>query len=54
MTTLKGEMWALEADVRKRFWERDQRRLQVLSWMVMGLPWVSVGVLIAAVAIKGH
>jgi hypothetical protein len=54
MTTLKSEMWALEADVRRRFWERDQRRLQILSWIVMGLPWIAVGVLIAAAAIKGH
>ncbi len=54
MATLKGKMWALEADVRRRFWERDQRRLQISSWMVMGLSWVSVGVLIAAAVIKGH
>lgn len=54
IATLKSEMWALEADVRRRFWERDQRRLQVLSWMVMGLPWIAVGVLIVAALLKAH
>lgn len=53
LTTLRGDIWALENDVRRRFWERDQRRLQVLSWMVMGLAWIAAGSLVAAALIKG-
>jgi hypothetical protein len=53
LTALRGDMWALEADVRRRFWERDQRRLQLISWLVIGLMWIAVGVMIATAAIKG-
>jgi hypothetical protein len=53
LTALRGDMWALEADVRRRFWERDQRRLQLISWLVIGLMWIAVGVTIATAAIKG-
>jgi hypothetical protein len=53
LTALRGDMWALEADVRRRFWERDQRRLQLISWLVIGLMWIAVGVTIATAAITG-
>jgi len=53
LTELRGDMWALEADVRRRFWERDQRRLQLMSCLLIGLMWVAVGVTIATAAVKG-
>ncbi len=54
LTTIQGNLWALEEDVRRRFWERDERRLQVSIWMAMALLWIAVGALIATVLVKGH
>lgn len=53
MTALRGDMWALEADVRDRFWKRDMRLLQFAIWLLVALIWAEVGFLIARAAIKG-
>ena len=53
LTKLKGDMWALEADVRRRFWERDQRLLQFVTWLLVGLLWLMAGFSIATAVIKG-
>jgi hypothetical protein len=54
LTELRRKMWSLEADVRRQFWERDQRGLRALSWVALVLPWIAVGVAIAAALIKAQ
>jgi len=46
-------MRKFEADVRQRFWEREQRKLELVSWLMMALMWIMVGAVIAIAAIKG-
>lgn len=44
---LEKELRALEDDVRRRFWERDQRILNFLLLVMFGLACGSVGVALA-------
>jgi hypothetical protein len=59
LTSLRSDMWDLDAQVRERFWERDQRdrerkerRLDFMMWVLVGLMWATAGATIAVVAVK--
>lgn len=49
---LRDDMWGLEEDVRRRFWERDQRQLRLVGWLLMGLIWAMSGAVIAVALVK--
>lgn len=59
LTSLRSDTWDLNAQVRERFWERDQRdrerterRLEFMTWVLVGLMWAIAGATIAVVAVK--
>lgn len=57
LTSLRSNMWDLETDVRRQFWEQDwepgNRQLQFVSWLIVVLAWVAPGAVIAVAVLEG-
>lgn len=53
ISRLERDLHALQADVRRRFWERDERALRFLGWVVVGLSYVALGIVLGRAAAGG-
>jgi hypothetical protein len=60
LTSLRSDIWDLEADVRRRFWEQDRahwergnRQLRFVGWLIVALAWITPGAVIAITVLKG-
>lgn len=60
LTSLRSDIWDLQTDVRRRFWEQDlarwergDRQLRFVIWLIVGLAWITSGAVIVAAALKG-
>lgn len=52
-------MWGLEADVHRRFWEQNQerwergnRQLRFVGYLIVGLVWIAYGAVVAAAILE--